>query len=167
VDDRPGQPALGAPGPPAGDDRLGARASAADAAEHGRDNEPGLLDDIADRIGFRGFIRRHRSLHLVYRAVVGVLGVAIMITGFALIPLPGPGWLIVFAGLALLATEFAWAERLLHYGQAKFHAWTRWVLDQSLAVRALITLLGLACAAAALWLYVQVYGLPGWIPVLG
>ena len=122
---------------------------------------------LADKLGFRGFIRRHRSLNLVYRAVIGVLGVAIMITGFALIPLPGPGWLIVFAGLALLATEFAWAERLLHYGRAKFHAWTRWVLAQSLTVRALITLLGLACVVGALGLYARLYGVPDWLPVLG
>jgi uncharacterized protein (TIGR02611 family) len=167
VDDRPGQPALGPRSPAADPDVPGTESGEAGRAEVGRDNEPGLLDDIADRLGFRGFIRRHRSLELVYRAGVGVLGVAIMVAGFALIPLPGPGWLIVFAGLALLATEFAWAERLLHYGRAKFHAWTRWVLRQSLLVRGLITLLGLACVAGALGLYVRLYGVPDWIPGLG
>jgi uncharacterized protein (TIGR02611 family) len=130
-------------------------------------DEPGLLDEIADRFRFRRFLRRHKGLEIVYRIVVAVLGVAIVVTGFALIPLPGPGWLIVFGGLAVLATEFAWAERLLHYGQAKFRAWTGWVLRQSLAVRALITLLGLALVAGVLGLYVKVQGVPGWLPFIG
>jgi hypothetical protein len=29
------------------------------------------------------------------------------------VPLPGPGWAIVLAGVALLGTEFSWAERLV------------------------------------------------------
>jgi uncharacterized protein (TIGR02611 family) len=99
--------------------------------------------------------------------VVAVLGVAIIITGFALIPLPGPGWLIVFAGLALLATEFAWAERLLNFARAKWRAWTQWMLRQSLVVRGLVTLLGLGVVAGVLGLYVQVQGVPGWVPVIG
>ena len=53
--------------------------------------------------------------------MVGLLGGAIVVLGFILIPLPGPGWLIVFAGLALLATEFVWAERLLRYGRRRLH----------------------------------------------
>jgi uncharacterized protein (TIGR02611 family) len=36
-----------------------------------------------------------------------------------LVPLPGPGWLIVFAGLAILATEYVWAQRLLNYAKTK------------------------------------------------
>jgi uncharacterized protein (TIGR02611 family) len=133
----------------------------------GRDTGPGLFADIAARIGFRAFIRRHRTLELFYRAGVAVLGVAIMLTGFALIPLPGPGWLIVFAGLALLATEFAWAERLLRFARAKWRAWTQWMLRQSLVVRGLVTLLGLGVVAGVLLLYVRLQGVPGWVPVIG
>lgn len=141
--------------------------SADGASDLVRENEPGLLDEIADRFGFRVFIRRHRTLEMVYRAVVAVLGVAIVVTGFALIPLPGPGWLIVFAGLALLATEFAWAERLLNYGRAQWRAWTQWMMRQSLVLRGLVTLLGLAVVAGVLGLYVQLQGVPGWVPVIG
>ncbi|CAN5374946.1 hypothetical protein BH24ACT7_BH24ACT7_04330 [soil metagenome] len=45
---------------------------------------------------------------------VGVLlvGVPVLLLGIALIPLPGPGTLVVLAGLAILSLEFAWAERL-------------------------------------------------------
>jgi len=45
---------------------------------------------------------------------VGVLlvGVPVLLLGIALIPLPGPGTIVVLAGLAILSLEFAWAERL-------------------------------------------------------
>ena len=123
-----------------------------------------VLDEVEDRLGFRAFFAKHAWLDLTYRIVVGVLGAVIVLVGFVLIPLPGPGWLIVFAGLALLATEFAWAERLLTFARRKVHGWTQWVTRQSLLVRALIGLLSLLAVAAALWLYVQVYGVPGWLP---
>ncbi len=54
------------------------------------------------------------------------------------IPLPGPGWLIVIAGLFVLATEFLWAERLLEFTKKHVKRWTEWVGDQPLWVRLLI-----------------------------
>lgn len=47
------------------------------------------------------------------RIAVFVLGVALVAGGLAMLVLPGPGILVVIAGLAVLATEFAWAEHLL------------------------------------------------------
>jgi uncharacterized protein (TIGR02611 family) len=133
-----------------------------------REDEPStMLEEMAGRLGFRGFLRRHRSLNIAYRALVAVLGFAIIITGIALIPLPGPGWLIVFAGLALLATEFVWAERLLNFARSKVRSWTDWVTHQSLVVRCLIGLGGLAVIAGAVALYVKVQGVPGWTPIFG
>jgi uncharacterized protein (TIGR02611 family) len=43
---------------------------------------------------------------------VAITGVTVILIGIPLIPLFGPGWLIVFTGLAILASEFAWAGRL-------------------------------------------------------
>jgi uncharacterized protein (TIGR02611 family) len=40
-------------------------------------------------------------------------GVALLIAGVAMLVLPGPGWLTIFGGLALLAGEFLWARKLL------------------------------------------------------
>jgi uncharacterized protein (TIGR02611 family) len=109
-------------------------------------------------------IRSRRATRIVYRFVVGLLGVALTLGGLLLVPLPGPGWLIVFAGLALLATEFAWAERLLTYARHRVHGWTQWVTRQSLLVRGLIGLGGLLCVAGAVWLFVAVEGVPRWLP---
>ena len=54
------------------------------------------------------------------RIAVFTVGVALVAGGVALLVLPGPGLLVIIAGLAVLATEFAWAERLLD--QAKEQA---------------------------------------------
>jgi uncharacterized protein (TIGR02611 family) len=137
-------------------------------AEEPLSSEPrSALDDAASRFGLRRFVARNRGLEIAYRAVIGLVGFTIIITGLALIPLPGPGWLIVFAGLAVLSTEFAWAGRLLHYAREKVQGWTEWVLRQPLMVRALIGLVGLAFVAGAVVIYAKVVGLPGWLPLIG
>lgn len=46
------------------------------------------------------------------RVGVGLTGGVIVVLGIILMPLPGPGTLIVLAGLAVLATQFAWAREL-------------------------------------------------------
>jgi uncharacterized protein (TIGR02611 family) len=47
------------------------------------------------------------------RIGVLVVGLALLAAGAVLLVLPGPGLLVIVGGLALLATEFAWARRLL------------------------------------------------------
>jgi uncharacterized protein (TIGR02611 family) len=49
------------------------------------------------------------------RMAVAVLGAVLVVAGLAMLVLPGPGLLVVVAGLAVLATEFVWAERMLDY----------------------------------------------------
>ena len=117
-----------------------------------------------ERHPVRAFFAGHKTLDLTYRIVIGVLGTAIVVGGVVLIPLPGPGWLIVFAGLALLSTEFAWAQRLLDLARAKVSTWTHWVTGQSLLVRAAIGLGSMLAVAGAVWLYVRVQGVPEWVP---
>jgi len=47
------------------------------------------------------------------RVAVLVVGTAVIAAGIAMLALPGPGVLVLLVGLAILATEFAWAERAL------------------------------------------------------
>jgi hypothetical protein len=54
---------------------------------------------------------------LLKRSIVTVVGLALVALGIALMVLPGPGILLVVVGLAVLATEYAWAQNLL--GAAK------------------------------------------------
>lgn len=50
---------------------------------------------------------------LIRRVVVFILGVSIVAIGVVMIVTPGPAIVVIPAGLALLATEFLWARRLL------------------------------------------------------
>jgi uncharacterized protein (TIGR02611 family) len=130
----------------------------------GQDLERGI-ERVERRLGFRDrYLRRNRTAHAAWRVVVAVVGAAIIVTGVVLLPLPGPGWLIIFAGLAVLASEFVWAQRLLRFAREQVSAWTRWVSRQPLPVRALI---GLACLLLVLALvaaYLAVVGPPSWAP---
>lgn len=118
-----------------------------------------------ERHPFRAFFERNRTLNATYRTVIAVVGLGIVVGGLALIPLPGPGWLIVFAGLALLATEFAWAERALHITRVKVQAWSDRVRALPLPVRMLMGLFGLAVVALVVWAYVATQGVPDWLPI--
>jgi uncharacterized protein (TIGR02611 family) len=89
---------------------------------------------------------------LVWKIAIGVIGGAVAGLGFLLIPLPGPGWAIVFVGLAIWATEFHWAQRLLRHGRRVLREWTDWAKRQPLLVRGLLGLGGLVFLAAVLFL---------------
>jgi uncharacterized protein (TIGR02611 family) len=125
-----------------------ARASATPAS-------PGLRDR---------YLRRNRTTRLVYKSVIGVIGSLVIVAGVVLLPLPGPGWLIIFVGLGILASEFEWAARLLAFAKQKVFAWTAWVGRQSLLVRALIGLGCVAIVAAAVSAFLWWQGVPGWVP---
>jgi uncharacterized protein (TIGR02611 family) len=53
--------------------------------------------------------------HALVRVARMTLGFLIVILGIVLLPLPGPGWLIIAGGLAILSKDVAWADRLLRY----------------------------------------------------
>lgn len=50
---------------------------------------------------------------IVKRVLVGFVGGLITLIGVVALLAPGPGWLIIFTGLGILASEFAWAARVL------------------------------------------------------
>lgn len=47
------------------------------------------------------------------RAIIAVAGFTVVALGAVMIVTPGPGWLVIFLGLSVLAIEFVWARRLL------------------------------------------------------
>ena len=109
------------------------------------------LDAQDDRWEWRRRIRANPRKLLFYRIGVGVVGglliIAAPLTGW----LPGPGGIPLFiAGLAVLSSEFEWAQRLLYR-----------VRD---LVKALGTLALFLCVIVAIWLYLAVLGVPGWFP---
>lgn len=53
------------------------------------------------------------TMKIVKRIIVAVVGGTVLTVGLALVVLPGPAFIVIPAGLAILAMEFAWAKRWL------------------------------------------------------
>lgn len=81
-----------------------------------------------------------------------MLGTVVLAAGIIMIPYPGPGWLVVFAGLAILATEFVWAKRLLERARGRYDQWNAWQRRQHGLVR--LALLAATAGVVLLTLWV-------------
>jgi uncharacterized protein (TIGR02611 family) len=64
-------------------------------------------------VNFRQQIKRTPYGSLVWRIFIGIVGGLITILGTIFLFAPGPGMLVLLAGLGILATEFAWASRAI------------------------------------------------------
>jgi uncharacterized protein (TIGR02611 family) len=53
------------------------------------------------------------NIKVVRRVIVSVVGATVLLIGIALLVLPGPAFVVIPIGLAILATEYAWARRWL------------------------------------------------------
>lgn len=53
------------------------------------------------------------------RFIVLVVGATVIVTGLLMLVLPGPGIVVLLIGLAILASEFVWAQRLLDQAKGK------------------------------------------------
>ncbi|MEV8267447.1 TIGR02611 family protein [Microbacterium sp. NPDC076911] len=74
----------------------------------------------------RGWIAEHPRLEFAYRVAVAVAGSVLAVAGLILVPLPGPGWLVVFLGLAVLGTEFYWAHRIALWLKSTLDRFWQW-----------------------------------------
>ncbi len=54
-----------------------------------------------------------KSLKQVKKIIIGIVGFSVLLVGVAMLVLPGPAFIVIPAGLAILATEFVWAKRIL------------------------------------------------------
>jgi uncharacterized protein (TIGR02611 family) len=53
------------------------------------------------------------NIKIVRRIIVSVVGATVLLIGIALLVLPGPAFIVIPIGLAILATEYAWARHWL------------------------------------------------------
>ncbi|WP_410821588.1 TIGR02611 family protein [Micromonospora sp. 050-3] len=97
-------------------------------------------------------IRANPTGRIALKIFIAIAGALVVTIGIALIPLPGPGWLLVIAGLGIWAVEYHWARRLLGFTRRHVHGWTRWVTRQSLLVRIVLGSVGLVFVATVVWL---------------
>jgi uncharacterized protein (TIGR02611 family) len=100
-------------------------------------------------------IRANPTGRIALKVFVGIAGLLVVAVGAALIPLPGPGWLIVLGGIGIWAIEFSWARRLLQFTRRNLRKWTSWIGRQSWPVRLLIGLIGMIFVGAVVWLTVR------------
>ena len=122
------------------------------------------LDVDDDDWQWRRKIRSNPQFHLIYRIAVGVVGLVIVVGGLIMVPFPGPGWLVVFLGLGFWASEFEWAQRLLHYATSTLKAWTKWLKAQPWWMKGLVLVVTVAAVAAIFWLLFRISGVPGFFP---
>ena len=94
----------------------------------------------------------HYVLRRGKRLGTALLGGLIIIIGIILIPYPGPGWLVVFAGLAILATEFEFAARWLTWLKIRYEIWVQWLKRQPGIIRILVLAFTGLVIIITLWL---------------
>ena len=95
---------------------------------------------------------RNKLPRQVWRIGVGVVGGIVLIAGAIMIPYPGPGWVVVLIGLAILAQEFTWARQVLSYTHTKYDGWNIWVGRQSWLIRSTLFIATAALVIATIWL---------------
>jgi len=130
----------------------------------GGDDHNVTLDAVDDDWQWRRKIRSNPHSHLIYRIVVGVLGLVIVVIGLIMVPFPGPGWLVVFTGLAIWASEFEWAQTVLRRARHTLEAWNVWLMAKQWWVKGMALLVTVAAVGAIFWLLLAVGGVPGYLP---
>lgn len=113
------------------------------------------------RTGIHGWldgIRSTRTGALTLKIVIGVIGTLMVVAGLIMVPFPGPGWAVVFAGLAVLALEFHWARKVLDFGKSTLHAWMEWYKRQGWLVRAVVLVVTVAAAAVIVYVGLRTLG---------
>jgi YkoY family integral membrane protein len=80
-----------------------------------------IIVAIGALLFLRGYLGSHATLlPIARRLAILIAGSIVLMAGIAMIFLPGPAVVVIPAGLAILATEFAWARSLLDRGKASW-----------------------------------------------
>ena len=112
---------------------------------------------------WRERLRQRRATNAAYRSLVGVTGVTVLAGGIVAIPYPGPGWAIVFIGLGILASEFAWARHTLLFAKSRYDNFMGWFGRQSLWIRGTGALLTTMVVFGTLWMLGALDMMSGWV----
>lgn len=152
------------PGPPAGPELDSG--SEPEPQSQVQPGERGASEDGDDDWAWRRRIRSNPHSYRIYRWVVGVVGTLVTLGGLVAVPAPGPGWLIVFVGVGILASEFEWAQRLLHWGRARLDDWNAWLAPKPWWFKGLVGLATLVLVLAVFYGLFLLSGVPGFFPDL-
>ncbi|MDO0916334.1 TIGR02611 family protein [Streptomyces sp. DT2A-34] len=122
----------------------------------------GVKGDSEEGLGSRApeFIKARRVLHLSWQVGIFIIGLAIVVVGIIMLPLPGPGWVVIFGGMAVWATEFVWAQLVLRWTKRKVTEAAHKALDPKVRRRNIIlTSIGLVIIAVLVGVYVWKFGI--------
>ena len=103
---------------------------------------PELDDRVEEDVVFPGAVHLRRwqqfltsrfgldRTPVVRKVIIAVIGFTVLLLGVVMVVLPGPAVIIIPIGLAILATEFAWARHILRRGsifvaRVRRHRWWR------------------------------------------
>jgi uncharacterized protein (TIGR02611 family) len=79
------------------------------------------------------------------------LGSLLLIAGVLMLALPGPGWITIFAGLAILSKDVAWAERAMERVRRHLPEGEEGKVDKR--VVAISLLVAVAAVGCSIWWY--------------
>ena len=105
--------------------------------------------------------REHTATKMIWRAGVLLIGLVLVSAGVAMLLLPGPGWASIILGLAVLASEYTWANRLLapiRHQAARAAARARTMTPRQQVAMWTVIVAALALFALAGWWYYATYG---------
>lgn len=122
------------------------------------------VDASEDNWAWRRKLKSNWTTLVVYRTLVIIVGLAIVTLGIVLLPFPGPGWVVIFIGLGVLASEFEPAARLRSFAIKKVKAWNEWQKTQPWWVRGLLALALFLLIVAVFYLLFLVSGVPTYLP---
>jgi uncharacterized protein (TIGR02611 family) len=119
------------------------------AADTPQRTEPKFVTKLRDQR------ERHRDRSKIVRVLYGVVGVTLLLAGLAMLVAPGPAFVVIPIGLAILSLEFTWAERLLDKSLEEADKAAKRASETSTTQRVLAgvaTACGIAAVAAwAIW----------------
>ena len=76
-----------------------------------------------------------------------------------MLPLPGPGWVVIFGGMAIWATEFVWAQLVLRWTKRKVTEAAQRALDPRVRRRNItLTVIGLVIVGVLVGIYLWKFG---------
>lgn len=112
-----------------------------------------------------GHLHRNRAMSATTKLVVTLVGTAVLTAGLIMMVTPGPGLVGIVAGLAILATEWDWADRWLTTARRKLHEARLAAEAMDPRVRRRRILLGVlvtVLVVAAVVVYVALADWPDW-----
>jgi uncharacterized protein (TIGR02611 family) len=104
---------------------------------------------------FRSKMRSNPVTDVAWKSVVATIGVTLLAVGLVMLVTPGPGWATIFLGLVVLASEFAWASRLVAPVRARILKAVSGRKRPRLIWFVIVALVSIAALIATYWVYIN------------